>query len=230
MPAVTAIFAASLLAGPPASATWNFETVIESSGQDISWSSPSAIVADGGGYESTYVITEAYAWVTYLGIEFGPIDVYDDIPPENIHTYQSEAGPSAVNFCTMHVVYPDPPEPEGLSWYWHTSVDSKGVGHYDLTDPYLGQVDYDLGWPWGTVTVQVTKGRLVADLTMEAVGEWCPADINGDNSVDVADLLLTLSDWGWAGDGCYMTDINDDEWVNVQDLLAVIASWGQCPP
>jgi hypothetical protein len=61
----------------------------------------------------------------------------------------------------------------------------------------------------------------------------CPADIApltmGDGQVNIADLLLVISNWGWssvadiapAPDGNYAT--------NVEDLLAIISSWGTCP-
>lgn len=60
----------------------------------------------------------------------------------------------------------------------------------------------------------------------------CPADINGDHSVNVADLLSVISAWG-ACQSCPATpcpsDINHDCSVNVADLLTVISSWGACP-
>jgi hypothetical protein len=54
----------------------------------------------------------------------------------------------------------------------------------------------------------------------------CPEDINGDNVVDVLDLLALLAAWGAAGGPA---DINGDGIVDVLDLLAVLAAWGPCP-
>jgi hypothetical protein len=48
-------------------------------------------------------------------------------------------------------------------------------------------------------------------------------DINGDDSTDVTDLLLVISDWGCT---CCLSDINDDGRTDVSDLLAVISDWG----
>jgi hypothetical protein len=69
----------------------------------------------------------------------------------------------------------------------------------------------------------------------------CPADIapppNGDNAVNVNDLLLVITSWGPCPN-CPSTpcaaDISPvasggDCQVNVNDLLAVITSWGACP-
>ncbi len=53
----------------------------------------------------------------------------------------------------------------------------------------------------------------------------CPADINGDGTVDVLDLLEVLGNWGGSGDA----DITGDGVVDVLDLLEVLGSWGPCP-
>jgi hypothetical protein len=59
----------------------------------------------------------------------------------------------------------------------------------------------------------------------------CPADLDGDGSVNVIDLLLLLVDWGQcppAPDPC-PADVNDDGSVNVLDLMAMLGEWGPCP-
>jgi predicted outer membrane repeat protein len=54
----------------------------------------------------------------------------------------------------------------------------------------------------------------------------CPADVNGDGSVNVFDLLQLLSAWGDCPD-C-PEDLNDDDVVNVFDLLMLLGEWGDC--
>lgn len=54
----------------------------------------------------------------------------------------------------------------------------------------------------------------------------CPGDLNGDGTVNVADLLVLLADWGQNGGPA---DINGDGVVNTEDLLLLLASWGECP-
>ena len=54
----------------------------------------------------------------------------------------------------------------------------------------------------------------------------CPADINGDGTVDVLDLLEVLAAWGQSG---VPADINGDGIVDVLDLLEVLGAWGACP-
>jgi Tol biopolymer transport system component len=64
------------------------------------------------------------------------------------------------------------------------------------------------------------------DLWQVAVTPTCPADINGDHTVDVLDLLLVLAAWG-ATSG--PEDINGDGIVDVLDLLELLSAWGPCP-
>ncbi len=56
------------------------------------------------------------------------------------------------------------------------------------------------------------------------LGADCPADITGDGTVDVLDLLEVLSQWGTAG----TADITGDGIVDVLDLLEVLSAWGAC--
>jgi uncharacterized membrane protein len=53
----------------------------------------------------------------------------------------------------------------------------------------------------------------------------CPADVNGDNVVNVLDLLDVLAAWGATGG---VEDINGDGIVDVLDLLELLAAWGPC--
>ncbi len=53
----------------------------------------------------------------------------------------------------------------------------------------------------------------------------CAADITGDGTVDVLDLLEVLSGWGAPG----IADITGDGTVDVLDLLEVLSGWGPCP-
>jgi hypothetical protein len=53
----------------------------------------------------------------------------------------------------------------------------------------------------------------------------CPADLNGDDVVDVSDFLQLLGVWGESG---VPEDINNDGVVNILDFLDLIGSWGPC--
>ena len=53
----------------------------------------------------------------------------------------------------------------------------------------------------------------------------CPADLDGDGSVAVGDILLLIGAWGSA-DPTY--DLDNSGIVDVGDILVVISAWGAC--
>ena len=65
------------------------------------------------------------------------------------------------------------------------------------------------------------------------VMEWtgtssqCVTDVNGNGAVDVADVLLVLSDFGCSADCDTATDIDGDGGITVSDVLALLSSFGQ---
>ena len=62
------------------------------------------------------------------------------------------------------------------------------------------------------------------NVTVEFV-DPCPADLNGDNIVNGADLTILLAAWDTAAQ-----DITGDGIANGVDLGILIASWGACEP
>ena len=59
--------------------------------------------------------------------------------------------------------------------------------------------------------------------TGETCAADCPADFNGDGTVDGTDLATVLGSWGLSGG-----DLNDDGTTDGQDLAVVLAYWGGC--
>ena len=55
------------------------------------------------------------------------------------------------------------------------------------------------------------------------------ADLNGDGSVGVKDLLGLLGSWGPCAKGCCLADLDLDGNVGVSDFLALLGNWGPCP-
>lgn len=55
----------------------------------------------------------------------------------------------------------------------------------------------------------------------------CPADINGNGAIEVADVLLVLSDFGCANDCSGVTDLDGDGAVTVNDVLTVLSAFGE---
>ena len=80
-----------------------------------------------------------------------------------------------------------------------------------------------LFWQGGVTTgaSDVFGSRLNADLTLGPPPASNPEDLNGDGSIDAADLALLLSNWGGSGVG----DIDGDGTVGAADLSALLAAW-----
>ncbi len=83
---------------------------------------------------------------------------------------------------------------------------------------------------WG-FPFESLPGAAAREEAMQAYLDWCgelfpdcPADVTGDDVVDVLDLLEVLAQWGSAGSA----DITGDGIVDVLDLLEVLAAWGPC--
>ncbi len=55
----------------------------------------------------------------------------------------------------------------------------------------------------------------------------CPADADGNATVDIGDLLLVLAQWGPCPPEC-LGDVDGDGEVGVPDLLIVLGNWGSC--
>ncbi len=53
----------------------------------------------------------------------------------------------------------------------------------------------------------------------------CPADLNGNNTIEVSDVLILLSDFGCTSD-C-IADIDGDGATNVNDILLLLAAFGE---
>jgi|TARA_B110000495_G_C23031077_1_gene614096 hypothetical protein len=219
------LLSGSALIGPPDQDMWTFAAT--SSGENFSWTSPNPITATGTDYEMLYTITEATVMVSYIGIEFGPNDVMDMISEDLINTWRSSTGPAPLDFGWIHISAPANQDPPALSFDWRVELDGKGNVIYRMENLFFGQSEYDLGWPWGSVLVNLESGTIVADLGVASVDTPCYADITQDGIVDVSDILEVISGWGYCLD-C-PADINQDDLINVIDLLEIVSSWGPCP-
>jgi hypothetical protein len=73
--------------------------------------------------------------------------------------------------------------------------------------------------------VDVQSTRVL--VTVTDGGDPCPEDIDGNGTVDVADLVSLLAAWGPCG-GC-PEDIDGSGTVDTADLVDLLAAWGKCP-
>ncbi len=79
-------------------------------------------------------------------------------------------------------------------------------------------LDDDLGSESGSVYVFAGHRGAVS----------CPGNVNGDQVVDVLDLIAVLASWGLPRGAC-PADLNSDGVVNGQDVAAVAIHFGPCP-
>ena len=68
-------------------------------------------------------------------------------------------------------------------------------------------------------------GGMYGVVRVESVPEVCQGDVNGDQLVNVADLLGLISDYGCSVK-CGSSDISGDGVVNVIDILQLISLFG----
>jgi hypothetical protein len=78
----------------------------------------------------------------------------------------------------------------------------------------------------GNFNAREGKGKAPV-LEIDLGGTICPADLNDDGVVDVADLVGLLAAWGPCA-GC-PADIDGNDTVDVADLVILLAAWGPCP-
>jgi hypothetical protein len=78
--------------------------------------------------------------------------------------------------------------------------------------------------PWAFTDSATCPAPYTATVTEPGA---CPADLNGDGTVGIADLLALLAAWGTDPGG--PPDLNGDGTVGIADLLILLAGWGPCP-
>ncbi len=161
---------------------------------------------------------------------------------------QNEAG-----FENGHIWVSAPQDVSGnVRWFRPTSIDS-----YQVTPlgSVLGNILLNLGLTnaaeqgvfdveWGTGFAPHTlshnepyvMGFVVGNPNI-AMPEWfceptvvdgCVGDLNGDGTVDAADLGIVLGAWGPSQPTGPDTDFNDDGVIDGADLSIVLGAWGAC--
>lgn len=69
-----------------------------------------------------------------------------------------------------------------------------------------------------------TGERGIATLDVSMTAPPCPGDLNGNGTVDSADLTALLAAWGTGG-----SDLDGDGLVGPTDLAILLGQWGTCP-
>jgi hypothetical protein len=100
------------------------------------------------------------------------------------------------------------------------------IGGTGITGENGSHILTDNGWL--TFRMQDVKGFQAIIRTRPF--DLCPADITGNEIIDVDDLLAIINAWGACIDpeNC-PADLTGNDIVDVDDLLLVINGWGACP-
>ncbi len=100
--------------------------------------------------------------------------------------------------------------------------DQQGLPTNFNIDRFVGGIAGD-GVTIGSFLVSNQSGDLELDELIFAIAD-CPADLDGDGSVNGADLGMLLSAWNQAGPG----DLDLNGTVDGADLGLLLAAWGDC--
>ena len=211
--------AATALSGAE-NASWPLS--IETSGEDVSWTSPSTVNPDGDEYDHQVSITGVSVDVTYFGIEFGPIDVSDQLPDTSFGGIIE--GPCPVDGGTTSILQPPPPDPVTIAFDIALELDENGTGSMLMNNIILGTATTTIPI-FGEVTVQLETVYVDLVVNVEVITTPCSTDINGDGETNVNDILLLLAAYGTSDPA---SDIDGDGVVGVNDVLELIAGWGPC--
>jgi hypothetical protein len=99
-----------------------------------------------------------------------------------------------------------------------------GGGHDFLSNQVLGAIGggCNLGEPRAVNFESIPGSQYF--VVSNSGGSNCPADIDGNGTVDAADLSAVLGNWGGSGVG----DLDGNGVVDAADLSTILGAWGAC--
>jgi hypothetical protein len=160
-------------------------------------------------------VAEAYNPVPFGVGSTNAVNPGDVLPTETVLSFSIDVSDPAIQ-CYLRNGFND-----GLMSFVVTSLHPASYG-----GPLKGNLSYpnfhmkeSLAVFWGIADPAQFSFSVQYDETITD-----PADLDGDGTVGVNDLLVALGDWGFCT--CCSSDLNADGEVNVTDLLAIVAAWG----
>ncbi len=147
-------------------AVWTFDQT--TSGQDIHWAAPTSVEPGASIYDTTYAISTVAVTVKFLNIPFGPFDVTDQIPPEQLAGVGPIPGPAPITIFSDLLAYPALPAAPSVAALVTSGMDAGGAGFFSATNVVLGTLLVDLGFPFGQQNVQITSIRIAGSLGLHA--------------------------------------------------------------
>jgi hypothetical protein len=201
--------------------------VVETDDRDAWFDAASAVTTIGfTGFPHGTFVTEQYA---KLGILF--LDGNDMILCCDYATFPMD-GAGLHGNAAIHLAFLEPKRwfasdfpasPEfHLFWQGEPVFMSEGSSQTD----FLGFLSTT---PFDEVIIAADHGATLDDLHF---GGLPVGDLNGDDSVDVSDLLALLTAWGTCPVPCpaeCVSDLDGNDVVGVPDMLALLAAWGPNP-
>ena len=183
-------------------------------------------------YQAKHVIDQAIATATHLPVgqsmhlALSNVVALDNrIPPRGFTNAAFDAaGASVVGYSYADGQYWDNTNyaiPAGaktavVNFYYQTSSREYMEFLRDTANDGSGLTAYNL---W---VLHGKSAPVALDSSQITLVPSNPADLNGDQLVNGADLTILLSNWGGSGSG----DINGDGIVGGPDLAALLAAWG----
>lgn len=106
------------------------------------------------------------------------------------------------------------------------------LAEFDITHPGASGVIVPLIYPSGAGASLPIAVRFQSAIDINGNGLpdacECPADRNGDGTVNASDMATVLSLWGALGVDAEPGDVDGDGAVGAMDLSLVLAGWGAC--
>jgi hypothetical protein len=99
------------------------------------------------------------------------------------------------------------------------------VGFYTNNASFFNGTSWSLFAFGPNTCTQIAQFAAIIEAPQPVV---CPADLNGDGSVDGQDLGILLGAWGPCESAECPADLNLDGAVNGQDLGILLGAWGPC--
>lgn len=171
---------------------WSFD--LATSGEDVFWTSPTAVNPNAVSYDAEWNIERVEATVKYSIFPQFTVDVTSYIPPEYLSGIEKVAGPAPLIIHDDRIVFPEPPEPPSVAADVKIELNAAGFGVLSLTNVFLGEIEVNVP-PFGNVIVQILKIRTVGTVEVEAY-VYPIGDLNCDGEVDFGDInpfILALS-------------------------------------
>lgn len=201
---------------------WNFD--VTSTGQDVHWTSPTAVCNQTRKYDASFLIFLIEIDVEFLSITFGPFDVTDQVPLAQRSGGGIFDGPPPFEIFNNVVRFPDPPAAPTVAATVRIALDPNGVGEMSATNITLGTIVINLGIPFGTQEVQITQVRLLGQFLVEPL---IVGDFDSDRDVDLGDLAVLLLHFGLPqGATLADGDADGDGDVDLGDLAVVLLFFG----